>query len=103
MLVFWFLSLLYKYAELSCWFQPIYFAHLQRPAHNLELPTLVSSVDPTTLCTWMNLWVLLNNLLPGGEAYEGALHVALVLTNSLLGGWSADGITLPGVLDIECL
>lgn len=24
------------------------------------------------------------------------------LTNSLLGGWSADGITLPGALDIEC-
>ena len=30
------------------------------------------------------------------------LHVPSLL-NPLLGGWSADGITLPGALDIECL
>ena len=27
----------------------------------------------------------------------------ILLSNVLLGGWSADGITLPGALDIECL
>ncbi|KAF8556410.1 hypothetical protein OG21DRAFT_1409022, partial [Imleria badia] len=35
-------------------------------------------------------------------ATQGPLYVVL-LSNSLLGGWSADGITLPRALDIECL
>ena len=35
---------------------------------------------------------------------ESAAHAVLLSnSNPLLGGWSADGITLPGALDIECL
>ena len=34
---------------------------------------------------------------------ESAAHAVLSNSNPLLGGWSADGITLPGALDIECL
>lgn len=50
----------------------------------------------------MNPRVLLRQRTSSTTEVSVPLHV-MSLPNSLLGGWSADGITLPGALDIECL
>lgn len=66
------------------------------------LRTLASFVEPTILLTQIHPRVLPRQCTSWRTEVRESLDV-LFLSNSLLGGWSPDGITLPGVLDIECL
>ena len=66
----------------------------------LVLRTLTSSVEPTILHTQMRPRVLIRPITSLRTEVRIPLRV-MFLSNSALGGWSADGITLPGAIDLE--